>query len=499
VLRTAATIALAALTAVPGVAAAAAPCVFAQPGYELEDVARGGGAVGLVVPDAGPTTSERRARTWLSRGVVENSLLGDPAVGAARIGIDCKGRRVVAGVPSGGRQPNDRRYAIVDRRAPSGVLTSDTTRIPGLVSITDVARDRLASTPHEDALTYLGELDRRITENGRSRAPAAVGVAVVLAALALANPLAAVLGFVTVLAANLVLGAVGVSDPPLVASVLVGATLAALPLARFLASPLALAAACAGVVAAYGAAMAVDATWVALSPLGPTQNGRFYGLSNLLTTLLLVPALAAAALAVPRVGWWAFVGIGTVAFAVVASSRLGADGGGALALAAGYCVLAAALLPRGRRLRAAAVAFAGAAVVVAAAVAVGPATHVTETIGGGPAQVAAELGERVELSWLRASDRWETALAVGGSLAVLGVLVARGPRPPLAIAFAAATAVSLVVNDSPREVAVGGLLGYLALTRLSHSAISRRPAAPAPPPAARRGPAPRRFRSATSR
>jgi hypothetical protein len=471
VLGTAATVALAALAASANVAAG--PCVFAQPGYTLDDVdLRGGAAVGLVVPDAGPTTSERRARMWLSSGVVENSLRGDPSARAARIGIDCAARRIVVGVPSGGRQRNDRRYAIVDRRAARGLLTPQSTRIAGLVSIADIAGGPLESSPHADPIGYLRALDRRIAENGRARVPAAATVALLLAALALAHPRAALLGFVTALAGNLVLGVAGLSDPPLVVVGLAIATVTALPLARLLASPLSLAAACAGVVTAYGAAMAVDATWVALSPLGPTQNGRFYGLSNLLGTLLLVPSLAAAALAVRRLGWWAFGAVAAVALAVAASSRLGADGGGALVLTAGYCALAAALLPRGRRLRAGAIALAGAAALVAALVAVGPSTHVTESLGDGPAALAAEFGERIRLSWLRASERWEIALIVGASIAALGVLVARGPRPPLAVAFAVAIAVSLVVNDSPREVAVGGVVGYLALSRLSARAAA---------------------------
>jgi hypothetical protein len=466
VLRTAATVALAALAVSPG-AAAAPPCVFAEPGYTLERLDLGSTAVALVVPDAGPTTSESRARTWLSRGVVENSLRGDPSAGSARIGIACAARRMVVGVPRGGRQRNDRRYAIVDHDARRGLLTSESTRITGLVSIADVAGGRLETRPHEDPLGYLRALDQRIAENGRARAPAAATVALLLGALALARPQAAVLGFVTALAGNLALGIAGVSDPPLVVAALALAALAALPLARLLASPLALAAACAGIVVAYGAAMAVDAKWVALSPLGPTQNGRFYGLSNLLGTLLLVPSLAAAALAVRRMGWWAFAGVAVIALVVAASSRLGADAGGALVLAAGYCALAAALLAPGRRLRSGAIALAGAAVVVAAAIAVGPTTHVTQTIADGPSALAGELGDRIRLAWLRATEGWETSLAVGASIAALGFLVARGPRSPLAIAFAAAIATSLILNDSPREVAVGGVVGYLALSRLS--------------------------------
>jgi hypothetical protein len=466
VLRTAATVALAALAAAPS-AAAAVPCVFVEPGYTLADVdVRGGAAVGLVVPDAGPTTSERRARTWLSRGEVENSLRGEPAAGSPRIATDCGARRMVVGVPRGGPQANDRRYAIVDHRAVTGVLTSESTRIPGLVSIADVARGRLRAESHAEPLAYLRALDGRIAENGRARVPAAVVLALVLAVLALARPRAAVLAFVTALAANLGLGIAGASDPPLVVAALALGALAALPLAQLLASPLALAAACGAVVTIYGAAMAVDATWVALSPLGPTQNARFYGLSNLLATLLLVPALAAASLAFRALGWWAFGGIAAVALGVVASSRLGADGGGALALAAGYCALAAALLPRGRRLRAGAIAAACAAAAVAVAVAAGPATHVTETIGEGPSAVAGEVVDRLRLSWLRATERWEVATAIATSLVALAVLVARGPRRPLAIACAVAITASLVVNDSPREIAVGGLVGYLALSRL---------------------------------
>ena len=35
--------------------------------------------------------------------------------------------------------------------------------------------------------------------------------------------------------------------------------------------------------------------WVALTPLGPTQNSRFWGIGNQLETLLLAPLLAGAA------------------------------------------------------------------------------------------------------------------------------------------------------------------------------------------------------------
>ena len=47
---------------------------------------------------------------------------------------------------------------------------------------------------------------------------------------------------------------------------------------------------------AYLVSMGIDAEAVALSPFGPSQSGRFYGVNNLLETMLLVPSLAGAAL-----------------------------------------------------------------------------------------------------------------------------------------------------------------------------------------------------------
>jgi hypothetical protein len=196
--------------------------------------------------------------------------------------------------------------------------------------------------------------------------------------------------------------------------------------------------------------MAVDASYVALSPLGPTQNSRFYGISNLLETMLLVPALAGAWLAGRR---W-LVPVAALALVTVAGSRFGADGGGAIVLAAGFAVLA-----RGRW----SVALAALAVALVGLDALfGPSTHVGESLRDGT--VFTDLWERLELSWERATDGVLVALATAAALAVLAVLVARGPRHPLAWAYAAAIGVSLLVNDSPQDVAVGGLVGYLTLS-----------------------------------
>jgi hypothetical protein len=166
--------------------------------------------------------------------------------------------------------------------------------------------------------------------------------------------------------------------------------------------------------------------------------------------------------------------VAALTVATVAGSRLGADGGGALVLAGGYAVLAAALVRPGRRLRAAVVTVSALAVLLALDVALGPSTHLTESIRDGPAELVRDLWERMELSYLRATTSWTDAAAIVAALVALAALVSRIQRVPapesrlLLAAFATAIALSLLVNDSPREVAVGGLVGYLALLAYVH-------------------------------
>jgi hypothetical protein len=406
-------------------------------------LALGGGAVGLVVPDAGPRTSEERARASLVCGEVVNSLRGRAPTCERPLVRIVEDAPLRLELPRGGDQANDRRYPIV-LRGEQGLLTSDSTRIPGLVSIADVARGELRVVPHDDPAGYLRSLDRRIAENGRTRVPAFLLVAGVLLALALVAPRAAIAGFVAVLAANLALGAAGVSD---LWAVLLALGLAAaaggLLLARLPLVPLS-----AALLAAYLGVLAAEGTWVALSPLGPSQNARFFGLSNLLETLLLVPALVGASRRA------IFLPVAVLAIVMVAGSSFGADAGGAVVLVAAHAVLAAALL--GPRLVVPVVAaIAGAAVL---AIVVGPATHAT-TAGSGA------LLDRVHLSVERLADDWLVALVTALALAVVAVLAWRAPRGPLALPLLAAIVVSMVVNDSPFEVAVAGLVGYVTLAR----------------------------------
>ncbi|MBD0328923.1 MAG: hypothetical protein ICV64_02315 [Thermoleophilia bacterium] len=446
---------------------AAAYCPTVIPGLDLDSApASGRDRMALVVPDAGPTTSERRARESLLRGEVVNSLHGKLPTGPRVACVSQMSNSQLIGVPEGGVQANDRRYVFVVA-APPGVFVSDSTRIPGLISIADIAHpERLRVREHADPVAYLRALDERIRDNGRARVPAGLLATAIIAALVWARPRAAVLAFGTVALTNLLLGAAGVSEPWAVVPLVALGALAAVPLALLLHGAPAVGLFLASVVVAYLAVLGLEGTWVSLSPLGPSQNGRFYGVSNLLETMLLVPALGAAWLLGRRWGWAPFAAVAAVSLVAVAGSRFGADGGGAFVLAAGFALLAVALAGGGRRaVPAAALAGAAAVAVIAADAVLGPMTHVGESVRAGPGEVLADVADRLVLSWRRATADAAVALAVAGSIVALAGLVVRGPRRPLPLAFAAAIGVSLLVNDSPREVAVGGLVGYLALAR----------------------------------
>jgi hypothetical protein len=388
----------------------------------------------------------------------------------------------VVALPIGGEQPNDRRYPIaVIGGGFEGLLVSDSTRIPGLVSIADIAPtalgrgDGLTWQAADDPAAELIALDRRIKQNNDSRLPAMLIAAGLILVLAIVWPHAALLGFAAGLAANIVLGVAGVSEPWVVLVVIGLAVAAGAPLlAAVLRSGFAVGLALVSVLAAYLVVLGVDGPSVALSPFGPTQNARFYGISNLLETLFLVPALAGAALLTRRFGATAFGIVALLAFVLVAGSRFGADGGGAIVLAAGFAVLA--VLLANARPRAFALAGAAGLGVVALLVALDAATggssHVTRALEGGPGGLASDLADRIGLSFARLAANPAVAIVVAIGVVVLALLVARTLRAdsPLAdraaaLAVAAAVAVSLVVNDSPNDVVLGGLVGYLAVER----------------------------------
>ena len=183
------------------------------------------GAYGLLVPGAGPDTSREQALAALVQGEVRNSLRGDlpeepPLINVDELAGAPEPPYILVALPKGGTQPNDRRYPVVVvapgyRGHPP---VSDSTRIPGLVSIADIAPTALAedgalgSQPDSDPAATLAALDARIDDHNDSRVPAGLLAGLILIALALLWPKAALLGFGAALLANLALGLAEVSS-----------------------------------------------------------------------------------------------------------------------------------------------------------------------------------------------------------------------------------------------------------------------------------------------
>jgi mono/diheme cytochrome c family protein len=428
----------------------AAAGVRVVPPFELEEY-EDEAAIGLLVPGAGPTVTRDAALASLLRGKVEHDLLGGVPAGEPLIELDEPGEpEILVALPPPGRSTNDVRYPIAVLGW-NGLLTSDSTRIDGLVSVSDVATGRLRAVPADDAAAALQRLDDRIDRNDEWRLPLTVVLAAVVLALAFVRPLLALRAILVALAANLWL------EPAL--ALAAGVAAVALPLGL----------ACTAILAAYLVATGLDAETVALSPLGPSQSGRFYGINNLLETLLLVPAFVGAA-ALGRGG----VGVAVLALVTIGGNRFGADGGGLVVLAVGYAVLALRL--GGRHLTAGRAAASAAAVAVLALgllavdALTGVDSHVTDAIADGPGALAGDLADRVELSVRRTAASAGAIAVVLTGLVVLVALALRRPRLAVLDAFLAALAVSLLLNDTPSDVVGAGAVAALAIARAGPAA-----------------------------
>ena len=144
--------------------------------------------------------------------------------------IPTGGRFIVLGLPQGGAQLNNRRYGIaVVAPGYRGLLTSPNTRIPGLVTIADVAptalgeSGALGSQGEGDPLGALETLDRRITDGNAWRTRTATWVEIAIGVLAVVSGTAAVAGVAGVLLANLLAGALGIGTGGGAALLLAGA------------------------------------------------------------------------------------------------------------------------------------------------------------------------------------------------------------------------------------------------------------------------------------
>jgi cytochrome c2 len=431
------------------------------------------GAVGLMVPGVGATVTRRAALAALLSGSVENAVLGGtpdakPKIVLGRVGEEAT---ILVELPPPGRTPNTRRYPVaIVGDGYYGVLRSRSTRIPGLLSIADIAPTAVAIEQHREPPVTSGsrislvDLDRRLSRAHDVRSGAlgiAAGVLAALGAIAfllrarLLARAAVVFGAAAVTASLITSGA-GFERATPVLLALAGLALglsavgAVLPRAPLVGAAL----------LALLLVLAINTSVNSFGPLGPHPEGggRFYGLGNLEETLLLPPVLAGAA------GVW-LVPIGALALVTVGWSHAGADGGGLLVFAVALAVLwmrrrGLALTPRRLAAVGAGAVLLGLALVGLDA-ALGGSSHVTHAVGSG--SVFDDVWHRWRLSWAVVTSSWHKGLLFLVSIAGLAWLATRRPRAATVDAMIVAVVVSLVVNDTPVDVAGIGSLGGVAL------------------------------------
>jgi hypothetical protein len=419
------------------------------------------------------------------RGEQVNARLGGVPAGkrlitaAAATGTPTGGPVIVVTLPARGAPVNnDRRYPIaVIGLGYHGLLESSTTRIPGLVSVVDIAptalgrlRGSLWSVPSADPVGTLQHLDRQIHSNNRLKFAALMVIAGFCAFFALLWPIAALPALATSLLGSLALGALGVTNEVLIMTVVsLSAFLGGLALSRFFRSESALFALVLGVLLIHLVLLIYRPTWVALSPLGPTQNSRFWGVGNQLETLLLPLLLAGAGLAGRRLGAPAFGAFALLALVVVAGNRFGSDGGGAVVLGASFALLGARLARLGVRgfltsLLVAATATLG---LIWLDLRAGGPDHLRSAFSHGWSGVIAVAENRVPLAYEPALHHWYLVAPYGIAFISMLALIVPRSHPPgkrdVLLALAFGVAVSLLVNDSAAYVLIGGTAGVAAL------------------------------------
>jgi hypothetical protein len=351
-----------------------------------------------------------------------------------------------------------------------GLLTSTSTRIPGLISSDDLLhRTRLGSLRVPDPTARVTSLERRFEQLHAARRwayvlLAALTIAAILGALLVrteaAGRFCVAIGPV-LLAVSLLLSLAGAARPEVILPVL---GLGSVALAAAVAAPRRL-------VAFLGPAILLlflVVLWARPQTIGfavlgttPEQGGRFFGVNNLVETVLLTITLFSTAV----LGLAAILPMAALALVTVGWSRTGADGGGLIVFAAAFAVLGLRMAGRVTWKRVGLAALAGVGLALAfigADAASGGHSHVTRAFEKGPAGWFGELGHRLHLS-ADGLTHWNTALIVGISIAALIWLAFQHPRVAVLDALLVGVAVSLLVNDTPGDVAPAGAISGFVL------------------------------------
>jgi hypothetical protein len=213
--------------------------------------------------------------------------------------------------------------------------------------------------------------------------------------------------------------------------------------------------------------------WIALTPLGPTQNSRFWGLGNQLSTLMLAPMIAAAAIAARRIGVLGFLAVAGFSIVLMTDNRLGSNGGGAVVLVVAFAFLGTRMLRIGvRGFLALLLAASGFTVwlIKRNLDAPGP-NHLRSAFGHGIGGYWAVLRNRVPLSYMPAIHNWTVVLPLAlwfvVSFAVAVYVAKRRSARDFVFTLGVATVVSLLINDSAMYVLTGGVAALGALVRFA--------------------------------
>ena len=457
-------------------------------GWQLRRFARHG-AVGLLVPGTGPTTNRRQALAQLVRGVREDSDLGGVPQGpplltaSAATGTPSRARTIIVTLPpKGALVSNDKRYYVVVLGGGfHGLLLSKTTRIPGLVSVVDIAptalghqQGSLTSIPARHAIAELKGLNAQIHANDRLKLAALIVIACFALLLAVVRPRAALTAIPAALLASIALGALHVTNEVVIMAAVVVATVAGgLLLARICRTDGHLLLLFLGVVLLHFYLFATRPEWVAVTPLGPTQNSRFWGIGNQLETLLLAPLLAGAAIAARRFGAAGFAAFGVLGLLLMTDYRFGGDGGGAIVLGLALAFLGARMLRLGLRGFLLLLGIAAGIVlkVVSSNLSASGPNHFRSAFDNGLSGLWAVVENRVPLAYMPAIHNWSLVMPLAlwflVTFSIALTVAKRRPTRDFVLTLGIAILTSLAVNDSTTYELTGGISVLAALFRFA--------------------------------
>jgi hypothetical protein len=442
------------------------------------------GAVGLMPAGDGTTVSREGALAALVQGRTKKALLGGVPGGKPVIGLARKPAQITiyVSLPPPGTHGNDRRYPVaIVGGGYRGILESPSTRIPGLISIADIAPTAVAFARGDDPRIGwepgtpgdLRTLDRTLSRQQRARDPSVAILAfatLVFAVIALglgSVPLAraGILAAPLALAAAIALSGAGVTRVAVLLPLLAALTVTLGAIGGVLLGRRALAACFTVLIGAYLVVLVAAPTWPALAAIGPNpgQGSRFYGCTNLTTSIVVTVVLFAGAV----FGLKGLVPVALLSLVTVGWSRAGADGGGLVVLAAACTALGLRLAAGRLTVRAVGVAGAVAVALGLALVGLDAVTgghsHVTKRVGEGPGALLDELGNRLHISAETIASSWHAALVFAIAIVALVLLVRRLPRFAAGDALLVGVGVSLLVNDTPQHVAAAAAISYGAL------------------------------------